>query len=1043
MSTLLGDARIRLRADTSLFESDAKSGIGSKLAGLGKAAAVAFAGGAVAAGGFGLKVAADLEQASIGFETMLGSGAKAQAFLKDLQGFAAKTPFEFPELQSAASKLVAVGTDASRVIPIMTVLGDSTAAMGTGAEGIDRAVMALQQMRVKGKVTGEEMLQLAEAGVPAWEALAAQLGVTTAEAQDMVSKGKVSVDDLFTAIETRQGETLTRTANMMDKQSQSLAGLWSTVKDTVQMSLAGMVEPLIPSIKSGLDKVAPMLESTLGGIGDSVKVLLTGDFEGGMFGGAFQEDSKYVDLLFRIREGFVWVRDTAKVLLTGDFKAGMFGGALEEDSKYIDVLFDIRETLAGFWGSLKGSFGNMLTVIQQLGPLLSLALGGGLALVLNGLSLIGPLLEDVTGFLADNVEIVKILVGAYAAYRLGAMLAAGATAALNAVMNMSPIAKVVTLLGALVAGVVWAWNNVDWFRDAVITAWDWIKNAATTAWESVLKPVFNALAQAWQVLSAGFAFAWTNVLQPMWNTFSSVVSTLWTSVLSPIFGLIGSVFMATLQLMGWAWTNILSPVFSAIGSVVGALWNGILSPIFSAVGAAWSGLATGMGWVWTNLIKPIFDAFGAVIGVIKDSFSTGVEFIKGVWDTLKDALMSPVQWVIDFVWNNGLRALWNVINNIWGGDDLPEFKLASGGVIPQPAKNNYGSQPTSGAWATGGVLPGYTPGRDVHTFTSPTGGKLLLSGGEAVMRPEFTRAISKAGVDELNRLARTGGAQAIRDRLAPQQALEKGGVIDLPGWLDTALDWIPGLGWVGDFIDKLNNNPAVQIVGGMIKTIAGKIWDAISSLWSGNEADGTVPVGQAIPVPTGGGVVGGTWGSIWNVVKAAIPQARINSGYRPGDPGYHGKNKAVDLGFGTGPGGPGNAGLASIKRFLHDGFGSSLAELIYNGIGNDRTNLKNGKPLAYSASTQAQHRNHVHAAVFDSGGVLPTGLTLAENRSGKPEGVLTAEQLEWLRGAAKGDRPLVGELTLHVGDGEVKDGLDEALFWLRRIRNGGMLDARA
>uniref|UniRef100_UPI0032997464 tape measure protein n=1 Tax=Salmonella enterica TaxID=28901 RepID=UPI0032997464 len=79
--------------------------------------------------------------------------------LRKLADFAAKTPFDFPTLQKAASRLIAVGTEADRVIPIMTVLGDATAAMGTGAEGVDRAVMALQQMQVKGKVTGEEMLQ--------------------------------------------------------------------------------------------------------------------------------------------------------------------------------------------------------------------------------------------------------------------------------------------------------------------------------------------------------------------------------------------------------------------------------------------------------------------------------------------------------------------------------------------------------------------------------------------------------------------------------------------------------------------------------------------------------------------------------------------------------------------------------------------------------------------------------------------------------------------------------------------------------------------
>lgn len=67
-----------------------------------------------------------------------------------------------------------------------------------------------------------------------------------------------------------------------------------------------------------------------------------------------------------------------------------------------------------------------------------------------------------------------------------------------------------------------------------------------------------------------------------------------------------------------------------------------------------------------------------------------------------------------------------------------------------------------GNYATGGIIPGYTPGRDVHHFSSPTGGRLNLSGGEAVMRPEWTRAVGPAFVNAMNALSRTQGVTAVR-----------------------------------------------------------------------------------------------------------------------------------------------------------------------------------------------------------------------------------------------------------------------------------------
>jgi hypothetical protein len=66
------------------------------------------------------------------------------------------------------------------------------------------------------------------------------------------------------------------------------------------------------------------------------------------------------------------------------------------------------------------------------------------------------------------------------------------------------------------------------------------------------------------------------------------------------------------------------------------------------------------------------------------------------------------------------------------------------------------------AFATGGVMPGYTPGRDVHSFYSPTAGSLYLSGGEAIMRPEFTRLVGgEQGVEEINRAARAGDVNTL------------------------------------------------------------------------------------------------------------------------------------------------------------------------------------------------------------------------------------------------------------------------------------------
>ena len=84
-----------------------------------------------------------LQTAQIGFTTMLGSAEKAQAFLDNMADFAAKTPFEYPELLDAAKKMLAYGFAAENVLPTLRAVGDAAAALGAGSEGIDRITLAL------------------------------------------------------------------------------------------------------------------------------------------------------------------------------------------------------------------------------------------------------------------------------------------------------------------------------------------------------------------------------------------------------------------------------------------------------------------------------------------------------------------------------------------------------------------------------------------------------------------------------------------------------------------------------------------------------------------------------------------------------------------------------------------------------------------------------------------------------------------------------------------------------------------------------------
>lgn len=240
------------------------SSVGRGVATIAKVTATAAAAGTLALAGIGiagakagLQTASAMEQARVSFSTMLGSAKKADQFLGKLSTFAAQTPFEFPELQTAASSLVSAGINANKVIPIMTSLGNATAGMGTGSEGIKRATVALQQMSAAGKISGEDLNQLRDAGVPVFDLLTAATGKSTKEIANLAAKGKLGAKELGQLMQALEsGKGLERFNGLMEAQSQTLAGQFSTLKDTVSMGLSRAVQPWLPIIKGALGDIS-------------------------------------------------------------------------------------------------------------------------------------------------------------------------------------------------------------------------------------------------------------------------------------------------------------------------------------------------------------------------------------------------------------------------------------------------------------------------------------------------------------------------------------------------------------------------------------------------------------------------------------------------------------------------------------------------------------------------------------------------------------------------------------------------------------------
>ena len=381
------------------------------------------------------QTAANAEQVDIAFNTMLGP-ERAKKMIADLVEFAKTTPFEMAGLNKATQQMLAYGFAADDVIPMLTDVGNATAALGAGQQGIDAITRALGQMHGKGTAASQEMMQLTEVGIPAWEYLAKALHTDVAGAMEMVTKKAVSADVAIAAIRAgMQGDF----GGLMIKQSRTLTGVLSNLSDAATATIMKMyqtdsykkmtdalskladpiqklVESLMPLFERGMEALAAMATNAanaisqmsasdiqtiaksigmLAGTGPALLVIGKSMETAGKMLGAFSKASNVVAEGLSVIKGIVpGTLSTVAGLSTG-FKS-FFGAiaATVQDKLETAILYawefrdsllkafssSINSKLGGVGNAIAGVFGPALT---GLGPKLLGAVQPAMGVVAN------------------------------------------------------------------------------------------------------------------------------------------------------------------------------------------------------------------------------------------------------------------------------------------------------------------------------------------------------------------------------------------------------------------------------------------------------------------------------------------------------------------------------------------------------------------------------------------------------------------------------------------------------------------------------------
>jgi tape measure domain-containing protein len=305
---------------------------------------IGLAAGLTLIGKAALKGASDLEQQNVAFTVLLGSAGKAKALIADLRNLAAFTPFSQSDLIDNAKLLLNFGVNAKDVTDTLSRLGDVASG---NSEKLHSLTLAFAQVSSAGKLNGQDLLQMINAGFNPLQEIAAKTGKSMAVLRKEMEAGRIGIDQVkgaFVAATSEGG----RFYQMNQKQSQTLAGQWSTLKDNVEVFLTALggvgAEPLKDFVNS-LNRILTLVNK------------LNGDF--GIFGnivsGALKPISLLVDYSMLVVNGMASAAEALGIGATETEKLKKEVQALEvEEAKYLRMkipadsadIKNIREKIA-------------------------------------------------------------------------------------------------------------------------------------------------------------------------------------------------------------------------------------------------------------------------------------------------------------------------------------------------------------------------------------------------------------------------------------------------------------------------------------------------------------------------------------------------------------------------------------------------------------------------------------------------------------------------------------------------------------------------
>lgn len=917
--------------------------------------------------------------------------SKIKESQKVMKEYADQTVYDLGDVMNTTAQLAANGVEDFN--GLTQAIGNVNAVSGGNAETFKSVATAMTQTIGTGKLTTENFNQISDA-IPGasgkiQEALKEMGAYAGGDFREAMANGEISAEELNTAFmklgmtdvaKKAAGSTKTIEGAVGNLQ----AGVVNMINEIIGALGKGNITSFIDGITKGVDNLTKKIGPAIKGAANAIKPLHDG-FKNlfNLFSNDTKKQTGGLDFIRKILPAEQAQTAISTINRIKDVISTLFSAFKNKDESVIyklglspETVTTVQRVIGSIQQYIKGftdDFKNRLTVAIEI------AKG-----VFNTLSpYILPIISKIGSALGDIGKSMSVFWEQNGKQIIQAIK--------NFFVFIQPVVKIVMNLFmgfidnviGLVKGLLNAIQGAIKIFTGIFTG-DFSK-----MWEGVKQLFSGAIQAIWNFIQIMFFKQLLTGVKGLATGFKEVVQALWNSV--------RNLFSKGINSVGSAVVNWISNTLGRVGGLrtsfvnaIKALWNSIKSLFSGGISNTWSAIR---GWA-SNLLSSVGNLKNNLINVIKslwntikNTFSGGISTVVGWMKALPGKIASgiragvgAVKNAFEYIFKSAMNAVKKPINLIIDGASWVLEKL--GGDKIKHWKPSY-AQGTDGH--PGGMMM-VNDGAGAEMVVRPNGQAFIPQGQNITMYGEpGTQVIPAHDTAMLmgkkrSTFAYVKGKGGMFSNLWSNVKDVGSGILDgVKNAIGDVMDYIDD---PGKLVSKLLGSNLLggltkwpfDVGGGILKkakdALTAKVKEMFDSMSAGS-FDGAMNANNVYQYLV----------DVAQKIMAKFSGLTVTSGFREGDPYYHGKHQALDIAYPSSMNGsPENKKVAD---YAFEKFPREIAYVITNGQVRDRMGLSGtGKSGNWVSWPDNDHYDHIHLNGSMGSGDIFTGGNLATGQGG-------------------------------------------------------------